>query len=548
MLGGLVALVALQPAPAPGAQQPLAVRGGVLMVPLTSKPPDGGWERTIPIQLGDGSVIDGVVAWIHPAASGARRHWTDDPRGLAVRAIRPDDGAAEPIDGTTVLLARLPRDGDGPLRVGPALLEPRWLDAPAAAPAERPLELVQAPDRPDPRSPLEYWRWVLLAEQLGRGPPAAEAFGEVPALVAEHYAGLWQVALQRLERLDAGLAQKCRRLLTRTGLDGQQPLASWVADAKVVGELVTALLDFQSPETQVAAAAALWADRQHVAVFQQVPPGPDAVSLAMVNSGAEPLVCRFRWMGSPDLAMSAVANPGRLSRADIVRPAEARPRVAPEAGLEADRLQVLQMEAAGLERTLVFGPGLLVAEPPGILLSALRAPLTLADAQSGRPGPVASERSTIVQVRKLNGRWEVFAECRRPPGAPPRGNLAAAVDASGTRGVEAVTVLLGGDPAYVELTVPERGRYRLFRGRNDGTLEIHRRSYDDRWYCRVVLPELWLTVQPGRLRVGLLRTHGDSDAMETGPFASLPWRIAPGRAVIDTTQWDHLPVGGEGED
>ena len=42
----------------------------------------------------------------------------------------------------------------------------------------------------------------------------------------------------------------------------------------------------------------------------------------------------------------------------------------------------------------------------------------------------------------------------------------------------------------------------------------------------------------GRLLVGAVRSHGDGRALETGPYAALPWEPDPGRAVIDTGAWD----------
>ena len=105
------------------------------------------------------------------------------------------------------------------------------------------------------------------------------------------------------------------------------------------------------------------------------------------------------------------------------------------------------------------------------------------------------------------------------------------------RGHEAITLLLGGAPASVVLAVPETGDYRLFRGSDDGTLEVHRQSYADRWYCRIVVPDRWLGTDAGELLIGAIRTHDDSDLMETGPFASLPWRPDPGRAVFDLGAW-----------
>jgi hypothetical protein len=114
------------------------------------------------------------------------------------------------------------------------------------------------------------------------------------------------------------------------------------------------------------------------------------------------------------------------------------------------------------------------------------------------------------------------------------------------RGHEAVSILVGPDEeADVVLTVPERGEHRLFRGYSHGTLEVHRRSYADRWYCRIVLPNEWLTPgdadSPMQIRFGCVRTHGDSMAMETAPFTGVPWRQRTGRVHVQIDRWTQLP-------
>jgi hypothetical protein len=168
----------------------------------------------------------------------------------------------------------------------------------------------------------------------------------------------------------------------------------------------------------------------------------------------------------------------------------------------------------------------------------LRPALTLAEAQSGRQRGVAPQRSTQVQVRRLAGRWEIFVECRRPGGPAAPGELSPWLERM--RGVEAVMLLLGGHPAPVQLTVPESGPWRIWLGADDGTLEVHRRSYAEAWFCRVSLPASWMSNAEGsgRLLVGAVRSHGDGRALETGPYAALPWEPDPGRAVIDTSAWD----------
>ncbi len=71
-------------------------------------------------------------------------------------------------------------------------------------------------------------------------------------------------------------------------------------------------------------------------------------------------------------------------------------------------------------------------------------------------------------------------------------------------------------------------------------LEIYRRSWDDRWYARVILPNAWIAPDPtdGSVSFGALRRHADSDAIETSPTAALPWRIRPGRVTANLSTWE----------
>jgi hypothetical protein len=209
------------------------------------------------------------------------------------------------------------------------------------------------------------------------------------------------------------------------------------------------------------------------------------------------------------------------------------------------------VEALGRKSDLSFGPREVIARPPGVFFSALLGPLTLADVQAARMRKTPVEYATSAHVRRLAGRWEIFFECRRP--APPLDANAPTVPdeveaVSDLRGVEAVTLLLGADDQRTDggpriwLTVPETGYWRVLRGINDGTLQVHRRSYSDRWNCRIVVPDAWFGGGlSNAVQLGCVRSHGDSDQLETAPSACLPWRPAPARARIVVDRWDDVP-------
>jgi hypothetical protein len=563
-LGGLVAWAlatggaAAHAGPVQGVRtetaEPIAVRGGVLMMPLVADSAGDRWPTSLKLVMADGRRITGVVAWIQAAPPATRHRWADDPRGLRVRRIERTDDTSVAGSGAPYLLARLPADGDGPLRLGRQSLLARWRDRPGPAasrePADQPgaratLPLIDRADRPDPNSPFEYWRWVLLAERLDMDPPSTDAYRDVGSLVAEHFADLWRVGLARLAAVSAGVAAQCRDLLTQTCLDRHQPFAAWVADPAEVGRLLLILLSFERPGQAVMEAALAWADEQDLLLIRPEPGTNRHVTVAIANPTYETVVARLTWIGSDEIPVAARLDPGVLTRVDVERPASTEEGDPGPAGRG-----VLLVEAGGRVERLSFRRPAFTARPPGVVLSALRPSLTLGEVQTRRPRPVAADRTTIVQFRKQSGRWEVFFECRRPAPSPaiPSGpdDLFDCAGFEYTRGIEAVTVLLGpgrraGGPS-VALTVPENGRHRLFRGSDDGTLEVHQRSYGDRWLGRIVFPAIWLPASPdGPALVGLVRTHGDSDATETGPYPTLPWRLNPGRVAINTTVWDDLP-------
>ncbi len=157
--------------PSIAATDPIAVRGGVLMVPLLAERAGTGWPRVLELRADDGARIQGVVAWVYARLPDRDPAWTADPRGLAVRAIQPDDDTAAG-DGAPYLIAWLPTDGDGTLRVGGQRIEPRWMDPVSwSAPALPPLGQGRSAVRPDPQSPFEYWRWVQYAGRMDMKPP-----------------------------------------------------------------------------------------------------------------------------------------------------------------------------------------------------------------------------------------------------------------------------------------------------------------------------------------------------------------------------------------
>jgi hypothetical protein len=498
------------------ATSPNAVRGGVLMGPLGAGRPGDRWPQTLQVTFADGTRETGRIAWLEPGSLPAWSRWTVDPRGLRARWIEPtDDTSGTEATGIPYLLARLPADGDGPIRLADQALEPLWHDRPRTDRPGRPLgrlPLADHPGHPDRYSPFEYWRWVLLAARHGLEPPPPDAYGEPQALIATHYADLWRVGLGRLEALSPGVAAYCRDLLTQTGRDGELTFAAWVADPVQAGALLSLLIDRRRSDEAIRTAALAWADSQDLTLIWPEPTEGGQVRVAIANPTFEPMVARFLWSG--------------IARIDAAPPS------VPD---------VLLMDVEGRRERLIFAPTVITARPPGVYVTPFRPALSLLVLQRrGGPTQVAPARATLAHVRKRLGRWEVFFECRRDGAPAPLADLAACEGLADVRGSEAVTLLLGSSGrASVALVVPETGAWRLFAGPQGVAPEVHRRSYADRWYCRIVLPPQWLPepIDEGSLEVGLVRSHANSGDQESAPYAMLPWRLDPGRFAVDLSTW-----------
>jgi hypothetical protein len=101
------------------------------MVPLEASEGTSQWPQSLQIRTADGATFDGMVVWIHLVSATHERRWTDDPRGLGIRLVTPEDDLdrVNPMLGEGPhLVARLPADGEGSLKLGKQTLKPRWVD------------------------------------------------------------------------------------------------------------------------------------------------------------------------------------------------------------------------------------------------------------------------------------------------------------------------------------------------------------------------------------------------------------------------------------
>lgn len=530
---------------------PMAVRGGVLLVPLTADQGGDRWPRTLDLVLNDGRRVTGQVIWIHTLPERRESRWTEDPRRLAVRVVQPADDSSTVTPGSAkgpFLVARMPSNADGIVQLGRQVIRPRWFDLPKdfgrrydRLPT---LPDTSAADLPDNESPFEYWRWMLLSQKLGVNAPILR-FTPVQAMVAEYYEALWGMGIQQLMALDVTLGRICLDHLTRVCTDRGKAFAAWEADPRRLGDLLRMLLELDRSTTRRLEQIRVWCEQREPILFWTEADYPDHVRLAMVNTSNQEIITKFIWIHTPDVPSAVSVEPGVLMHVRIER-AEPLPydplKLTSSHGRES---HVLIIDVAQRQYRMEFPPRSILAKPPGISFGVFNPPWTLGTLQTRTQRRTPNAYATSAQIRRREGQWEIFFECHRPRADSPV-ELRRFENYDDVRNIESVTVLIGdesvdGGPS-IALTVPESGAWRLFRGASDASLEIHRRSYEDRWYCRIVIPDNWMLPRLGPSTIiGCLRSHADITSIETAPRSGVPWRLNPGRLAIDLSGWTDRP-------
>jgi hypothetical protein len=523
--------------------RPIAVRGGVLRLSLEVRSQNDPVPDTIPAQLPDGRMLLGYPAAIVPRPVERSRVWTEEPRGIAVQSL-----AGQVVRrGTQVtLFVPVPTQADGPIEIGNQHLSPTWCDRPAPdrlAANEQPSDAAGGLYAvPDPASPFAAWRRWILAVRRGSPPDtdATRGYSRIQNLAAEHETALWQVALSRLERIDAAAADAVRHLLSATCLDAGTDVAVWLTDPTQSAALLDLLLDFGKQDRIVHAEVDAWLNAQSPIIAWVAWNNQQGAELAIANPFTQSRRATVRWLqprNREDIrAHDIELPPGVVSRVFIPRRSTENDLPGIRRATTAATPDVLEVVIGQQRYLLVADQAHEVAAPPGAFFHRLRAPLRLWELRAGTQQDLPDGVATFVHLRRLGGRWELFVEARRPSADP---------SPSGTAG-ESIVILLGQRTAQREadviLAVPEIGWHEIVAGPRDSALQVHRRSYPDRWYCRIVLPARWIEhamVGDAPLAIGVRRRSGiDVCNDQCAPDATMPWNVAPARSLIDLTGWD----------
>jgi len=507
----------------PLVSETVAPRGGVLMLPVGTQ--DLEPDDQAVVRLSDGRTAAGQIIWIHRGQVPGES-WSAEATPLVLSHEFTTGVGAVPW-----LLAELPIDGEGPLRIDGHECAAQWWDVPAKStdpflergPDAPSLNLDFALDLPEVGSPFAAWRWDQLAQQQLQLTPSRAWDDDAQRMVADHFTALWRIGLGRIESASLGVARACRDALTQRVTDGTTRLAAWVTDPQALSDLLTMLLDPDLSGEALVNAALAWCDLRP-AVLSWVERSSEAeIEIALLNRTSRERAVAAHWEGTATEPHEVTAPPLVITRVRVPRAGRlhASPvnSSAPPAEPARDEPLVI---VCGHDRVRHLAPtGRIMATPPGVFLAPLRPALTLA-AVEGCALPFPARSGAHVRFRAE--RWEVFIECRRSPG---------------TSRSESIILRIGDSSATsAELLIPEEGWHSIQQGTNDGTLQIHRRSLASVWYCRVVLPDAWVFGGDDQRSFTLAVEHHGADGSRTLAPLALPAWIAPrSGAVIDVGAW-----------
>ena len=541
---------------------PIAVRGGVLLLPLVRRSAEVAWPITIELTMGDGRSLSGKVVRI-VARDGSHAKWTAPAR---VVGTGPPEG-----DGEIALLAPLPTDGDDSLHLGTQEVDAIWMDplAPPSGPPREEPDLGES-DTPDSSAPNEHFRAVLQAHRFGMQPPAPHAEG-TDGLYARAIAGLWSAAIARLaeqdpvlaelvvsdlvgrargsdamaalslaawETSDTELSQLLRVLLeprvagivlvesARAWIEGRSPLAIWVEHDE--GEaLVVAVAN---PRSAAVTLQLRWPDRNDALFEGEIP--PESIEFVRVE--------RPRWVDNDgpiiDEALAVAMEERGLGR--LIPPANRLGASAPRSAVESEARapRILLAESDTTSQPIMVGSGRIAVRPPGVGLGTLIPSANLAAIRGGALRGPPVEWSTNVGLRKRPTGWELILECRVPEGAAPT--------------IDEVTVTV--DAGFLH-TVRVSSSGQIIAGNESvedgGRVARHR----DRWRARVPLPDEWIVGDsgtPARVAISAQRRIEGAELDAPPAYARLQFAgIAPrgtdpkAKAIpVDLSSWSFASV------
>ncbi|MBT4530667.1 MAG: hypothetical protein HOC27_05630 [Phycisphaerae bacterium] len=489
---------------------PITPRGGVLMVPLLAETPSNNWPSTLDVTLEDGTVIEGHIGWVENNTH-FFRFWEASP--LTIRPINTEDDTSkiDPKDTTTgpVLLAQLPNIKSERLKIGNDVIEPIWFAIPEELPnlnlspidASSKLPL-SARFQHHSSNPLDYWRVTLIASKRGVQPPKPY-FDTIDQLAASQGEQLWRIAFDRLAKSSRGAAAECRDLLTNTGHDGRAEFACWATATD--SQLLSILLDPSATSRHLSSRALRWCAEQKPFVFWLESVYGNEIIVAVANPTLEPVLVAVKWKEGNDIPIVVKIPANETIRIPVQRIDQVDLSIFGPTTIES-RLEWLELQIGSHLFSLPIVPPTVVAHPPSVQLQPLYPPWNLQSIQNQTPTLVQHQFRTVVELRKLFGKWEFFISCA--------GNSTQSHE-------DGESVVLYNPPLQNHLQVIPSDHF----------------STKTRWSARVPVPEEWIV--DDLLQFSIQRKHGSATFNEFGPIPVVPWQehyAAP--IIVDLSEWD----------
>ena len=536
----IVIAVGAQPAPAAGrtpavvddvrprASSAVCVPGGVAAIPVERT--GNRWPARVAVMVGELRTTAPLVRVI-PAAAPDGRWWTRGAEHVAV-SMAADPAPSTDTPESVFAMVELPAVADGDLTVAGVPVAARWLPAPERVRADAPLLSIPATfsdDRPDPTSPVDYWRWALLADRLGvrlgepRGEPAAR-------LWARHVDSLWAGGLERVRVTSRGAHAEVLDALTGIASDpeARREVAAWIARPRDLRTLNSILRDADRSDADVTRAALTWLSARWIVTTWVEEDAGDRVRIAAVNPTSGERVIRAEWVGSDGAAppSTIVVPPRRVVHAWIDRPA-LRVRADQPLNASRERTESLELRDGGVVQRLAVGAREYPVRPPALGFGTFLPPLTLADAQAGALEPIDPAWATTAWLRRRMGNWEVMVEAMRPAGAAEPGR-------------DEVIIRLGDPLSPVHaVSVTGSGEMRMKVGSDDGVVAGFF-QWPDRWRARVELPARWIpagTVDAHPLLISIERVPGAGAPRQTAGLPRPSWAPTVPPIIVDLAAW-----------
>lgn len=528
--------------------RPIVVTGEPIVLQLEPIPGPDPAGRAVSAELDDGTRLRAEIHRVYIGAPVGPANWlaharrwgsgsgmADADQRIFARAI--DIAIVEPIPAgdarvlriagaTAPLERRSPPDPGLIVRLAAGSPLPLGIDSPEA------MVGLFAALRPGLEDPTIRWRGALLADRLesaGRRAiadriRAVNSAGLAVNALARSIEIRWRLALDRLARIDAGLAADVLDRLTMivstpvgAVLPGWTP--AW-ADSGL-DAVLDDLLNQSLSDTDAAARVRAWlAGRDEFIAWVIDDAGLSApgAGVALARAGV------VDFSGRGGVAMARLENESDPGPRLTVAPyswgvVAASGALEPGAGS-------MNVEYLGRSRTLSAAALALVADPPGYPIGPAFEPWSLGDWRAGSPVIAGGDRATLGLLRRrVGGEWEIYLECRTPNEKPTGDRVRLWLGPTGRPNITLVIDARGF--VYDErMESPEESAPRT-------PITITRNA--DRWSCVVDLPESAIE-PPGVVRIALDRLD-DAGDRRTWPRPLMPGQAEPGRAMISLTRW-----------